>query len=72
MTVLSALGRLVAASPALRIETKTHIDESLRDLQQVYATCHRILTTPIPLSYTRWVAEECMVCLQRGQGIPRG
>jgi predicted membrane chloride channel (bestrophin family) len=54
MTVLSALGRLVAASPALRIETKTHCDESLRELQHVYATCHRILTTPIPLSYTRW------------------
>jgi predicted membrane chloride channel (bestrophin family) len=53
MAVLSAMGTLVNHS-SLRIESKTHFDESIRVLQEVYGTCQRILTTPIPLSYTRW------------------
>lgn len=50
--VLSAIGQLLAASD-MRIESKTHMDESVRVLQEAAGSCEKIITTPIPLSYTR-------------------
>lgn len=50
--VLSAVGQLLAASDA-RIESKTHCDESVRVLQEAVGGCEKLLTTPLPLSYTR-------------------
>lgn len=50
--VLSAVGQLLAASD-MRIESKTHMDESVRVLQEAAGSCEKIITTPIPLSYTR-------------------
>jgi predicted membrane chloride channel (bestrophin family) len=37
----------------MRIESKTHMDESVRVLQESLGSCEKILTTPIPISYTR-------------------
>lgn len=56
--VLSAVGQLLAASD-MRIESKTHMDESVRVLQEAAGSCEKIITTPIPLSYTRWVDTHC-------------
>jgi hypothetical protein len=50
--VLSAVGQLLAAAD-MRIESKTHMDESVRVLQEAAGSCEKIITTPIPLSYTR-------------------
>lgn len=50
--VLSAIGQLLAVSD-MRIESKTHMDESIRVLQEAAGSCEKIITTPIPLSYTR-------------------
>eukprot|EP00878_Enallax_costatus_P039468 GHUV01045215.1.p1 GENE.GHUV01045215.1~~GHUV01045215.1.p1 ORF type:complete len:129 (-),score=17.97 GHUV01045215.1:211-597(-) len=59
LLVLSAMGQLLAVSN-MRIESKTHMDESVRVLQEALGSCEKILTTPIPISYTRWDLE--MVC----------
>ena len=37
----------------MRIESKTHMHESVRELQGATNSCQQILTTPLPLSYTR-------------------
>lgn len=50
--VLSAVGQLLAVAD-MRIESKTHMDESVRVLQEAAGSCEKIITTPIPLSYTR-------------------
>ena len=52
LLVLSAIGQLLAVSN-MRIESKTHMDESVRVLQESLGNCEKILTTPIPISYTR-------------------
>eukprot|EP00878_Enallax_costatus_P025175 GHUV01026908.1.p1 GENE.GHUV01026908.1~~GHUV01026908.1.p1 ORF type:complete len:418 (+),score=116.02 GHUV01026908.1:150-1403(+) len=52
LLVLSAMGQLLAVSN-MRIESKTHMDESVRVLQEALGSCEKILTTPIPISYTR-------------------
>jgi predicted membrane chloride channel (bestrophin family) len=50
--VLSAIGQLLSVSD-MGIESKTHMDESVRVLQEAAGSCEKIITTPIPLSYTR-------------------
>jgi predicted membrane chloride channel (bestrophin family) len=52
LLVLSAIGQIMAVSD-MRIESKTHMDESVRVLQESLGSCEKILTTPIPISYTR-------------------
>eukprot|EP00798_Chlamydomonas_sp_ICE-L_P001482 gene1482-32867_t len=52
MTVLNAIGHLAIQSN-MKIESKTHIDESIRNLQAAFQTCEKIVQTPCPLSYTR-------------------
>uniref|UniRef100_A0A383VJ70 Uncharacterized protein n=1 Tax=Tetradesmus obliquus TaxID=3088 RepID=A0A383VJ70_TETOB len=52
LLVLSAIGQIMAVSE-MRIESKTHMDESVRVLQESLGSCEKLLTTPIPLSYTR-------------------
>jgi hypothetical protein len=52
LLVLSAIGQIMAVSE-MRIESKTHMDESVRVLQESLGSCEKILTTPIPISYTR-------------------
>ncbi|KAF6253563.1 Bestrophin, RFP-TM, chloride channel-domain-containing protein [Scenedesmus sp. NREL 46B-D3] len=49
LLVLSAIGQLMAVSE-MRIESKTHMDESVRVLQESLGSCEKILTTPIPIS----------------------
>jgi predicted membrane chloride channel (bestrophin family) len=46
------IGQLIGATD-MRIESKTHLDESVRALQGAAGSCEQILTTPLPLSYTR-------------------
>jgi predicted membrane chloride channel (bestrophin family) len=51
-TCLEMIGQLIGATD-MRIESKTHLDESVRTLQGAAGSCEQILTTPLPLSYTR-------------------
>lgn len=51
-SVLNVMGHL-AANSNMKIESKTHFDESIRDLQAAYQACNTIISTPCPLSYTR-------------------
>jgi predicted membrane chloride channel (bestrophin family) len=51
-TCLCMIGQLIGATN-MRIESKTHLDESVRALQGAAGCCDQILTTPLPLSYTR-------------------
>lgn len=51
-TCLHMIGQIIAATD-MRIESKTHLDESVRTLQGAAGSCDQILTTPLPLSYTR-------------------
>eukprot|EP00878_Enallax_costatus_P039653 GHUV01045525.1.p1 GENE.GHUV01045525.1~~GHUV01045525.1.p1 ORF type:complete len:174 (+),score=57.02 GHUV01045525.1:631-1152(+) len=46
------IGQLISASD-MRIESKVHMLESVRALQQAAGNCQQILSTPLPLSYTR-------------------
>lgn len=65
--VLSAIGQLLAAAD-MRIESKTHMDESIRVLQEAAGSCEKIITTPIPLSYTRCGPGALCWCPGFGEG----
>lgn len=65
--VLSAIGQLLAAAD-MRIESKTHMDESIRVLQEAAGSCEKIITTPIPLSYTRCGGPGACWCPGFGEG----
>jgi hypothetical protein len=66
--VLSAIGQLLAVAD-MRIESKTHMDESIRVLQEAAGSCEKIITTPIPLSYTRCVVCCCDGVVLTGAGL---
>lgn len=50
---LTMLGSLISSS-RMTIDSKTHMDESVRRLQECLDCCEKIIRTPLPLSYSRW------------------
>jgi putative membrane protein len=51
-TALTMIGSLISSSRML-IDSKTHMDESVRRMQDAFENCEKIVRTPLPLSYSR-------------------
>jgi len=51
-TALTMIGSLIGSS-RMAIDSKTHMDESVRRLQDAFEACEKIVRTPLPLSYSR-------------------
>ncbi|GBF88612.1 hypothetical protein Rsub_01327 [Raphidocelis subcapitata] len=51
-TALMMIGSLISSSN-MSIESKTHMDESVRIMQDAFEVCEKIVRTPLPLSYSR-------------------
>lgn len=51
-TALTMIGSLISSS-RMAIDSKTHMDESVRRLQDAFECCEKLVRTPLPLSYSR-------------------
>jgi len=50
---LTVIGAIISSS-RMAIDSKTHMDESVRRLQEAFDCCEKLVRTPLPLSYSRW------------------